>query len=706
MRRKFTPTTISLTLTTMILFLLMIPLITADAEQYSTPGVTRANPYSQDGTGQWSGRQAITYTVSQNMIPYSSPLVYDLNADGTNEIILAENSSLQIRNFTSGTGMSLITDYAVGSHVVNNYKLLSTPGLINYNGGTDTEIVYFNKTHAYTLSYNGTLNLLQSVAYTELNDTGSPTTINNYFPVKCTPANTVSTADDTCVFLLINRSGAATYTYVFVVYDLDANTVNMTALTSAEPTNFQMQPYHNIHLSDYDTDGYYEALFMIDESANGDADIQACEISNHPTCTLMLHENRAAGTTYTDIIVNRLDGVNEVATWAYMISNNVYAKSLKLKTGVVLAEAYTSILTAPEGNYYSENLVEATDTTYCSYSSDVYLYIRNYDQSDPGVNTDSVLCLSQYAGTGYVETPIVNTLLNDSHGSFVMHQADLYGTTGLLLSQWGVQDSNIQSLPTLSNNEVTIPVDYKKGGVLDIIGQNTSRVVYYDSNYVNQNWQMTTYSFAVNPVCQSYTYTYTIGINDNESDLGSCYATETWPNGTVITNFSAQNFTTATPESVSFYYYADTTGNFILSFSCKDQYHTAYNTKQYSVLVTNDSSCSLPGAFTDGTYDTTNETSAAATFESTTESFWNGLGLGAKAARNAVALFVAMLVAVLVFMKTGSSMLATSSIPVVLLIMFFVGLATIFPIVVMILVVVAWLVYTVISGRGGSTPGG
>ena len=43
---------------------------------------------------------------------------------------------------------------------------------------------------------------------------------------------------------------------------------------------------------------------------------------------------------------------------------------------------------------------------------------------------------------------------------------------------------------------------------------------------------------------------------------------------------------------------------------------------------------------------------------------------------------------------------------VVLLIMFFVGLATIFPIVVMILVVVAWLVYTVISGRGGSTPGG
>ena len=77
-----------------------------------------------------------------------------------------------------------------------------------------------------------------------------------------------------------------------------------------------------------------------------------------------------------------------------------------------------------------------------------------------------------------------------------------------------------------------------------------------------------------------------------------------------------------------------------------------------------------------------------------------------KAARNAIALFIAMLVAVLIYMKTGSSMLATSSLPVTLLILFFIGLASIFPIVVMILVVVAWLVYTVISGRGGSVPEG
>jgi len=347
-------------------------------------------------------------------------------------------------------------------------------------------------------------------------------------------------------------------------------------------------------------------------------------------------------------------------------------------------------------------MVIADDTTYCDEAGDVYYYIRNHKESDPGSNIDTVFCVGQYAGAGYKETEVVNTV--NFTGLPLIHQASLYGTTGLITSKFGIQEGTKQALPVMNDETVIIPVDYRKSGSLDLLGLSASGIRYYDDNYINSQYEFIGYTNPVNPVCQNYVYTLKRTVQDDEKDGGSCYSEEFYVNGTSMGVFDNVSISETMIESGSanleFNYYADVTGNYVLKTYCKDQYHTSYITNQFNILVSNASDCNDPDVIPiPVVIILDNETIENADFDAATESLWCGLGLCSKKARNAAALFMVMVIVVGLYMYTRNVVVSLAALPVSLLLFFFIGLATIFPVVVMIIISITALVYFVMSGR-------
>ena len=81
-----------------IKFLLLLTLLVilsattiADPEQYTYPGVTRASLFSQEGIGQWAGNVGVISPMSGTFTNLY-PLVFDLDNDLSNEIIVVDGS--------------------------------------------------------------------------------------------------------------------------------------------------------------------------------------------------------------------------------------------------------------------------------------------------------------------------------------------------------------------------------------------------------------------------------------------------------------------------------------------------------------------------------------------------------------------------------------------------------------------------------------
>ena len=570
-----------------LLILLLIPLVSAE---YITKGVTRANLYDVDGTGGWLGNDGVQWTRAESIT--SPALVADLDQDGTNEIIIMQNNTLVLYNYTTGMGLVQKDSYNIGTNLYyTGIYFYQTPAIIDIDAttGTDYKIILHNFTHMLTVQYDGTITLNQSATVGLATGTGS--NINRYPVIKCAPANFVKNNNITCFTPSRNTGGKS----CIIAYDIDANTVQTDCHTNS-PNNDIL--HHNTHVADGDGDGYVEVYYSYYDAANDNYDIFECELNITGGIVQTKIFTHTTPDAITDIIVNNIEPDSGLEiTWGYTDDGkNWDAYTIDASDAGIVENSYCTAVTCPEGERASTNLVVAENTEYCDYTDDVFYYVRNaqYDQlGAQDENEDVVHCISQYAGSGTQQTIVPNTV--NFTKEFFIHAVNLYGANGILTSLFGVSGSTKMSTPDMTEG-FSIPVDYQKSGSLDIIGSVFyTRLIYYDDNYANSNYVIEKLvTGAGNPLCEGYQYTYTLTLSDAESDAGSCYAQETYVNGTVITNFTNVSINPFSPTLLN-YYYADTTGNFILTFYCKDQYHTNYNSIQTPVVVSNDTqNCYLP----------------------------------------------------------------------------------------------------------------
>lgn len=572
----------------LFVFMIILPEVMADSEQYLTLGIDKSNTYQQSGTGVWTGRAGTQYTRTASFTSVS-PLVDDLNSDGINEIITLTSTGVQVLHQNT-SGIILITEYSQPSIVnpaVNNAAMTVTPALFDYNSDGDNEIIVYNSSFFYALKFNGTnLNLVlnQSAAL----GSGAMLRWNLHPVIKCAGSAYWADNKNRCVIPVTNTTGVSN-DVILISWNTDDNTISKNAASGGLSTNDDT--YHNTHLCDLDGDGYLDILYTYDDVTNGDLKILKTTINSSggvtqtPILTPFYFDNNAASYRYTDIICSNLDGTlsnGMEVTYGYSDGTNWYGKTLN-QAAAVLEGNYCTILNCPEGESASRNLIEATDTTYCDFSGDVYYYVRNIAQSDPGANIDTVHCLSLFAGAATKETTISNTVNFTS--PFFIHQASLFGTTGILTPKFGIQGSTKQSLPLIGLNAFCIPVDYQISGTLDFICQNTSILRYFDDAYTNQNTQITMIAPDTgNPICSGETLTTTLTINDNESDAGNCYIRVVYANMTDYGNYSNTSFSSGTT-TVNLFFTAspNSTLNLIHYYECKDQYHSTYNSQAYSV---------------------------------------------------------------------------------------------------------------------------
>ncbi len=611
-----------------LLYLLIIILFcstTIAQTSYQSWGLTRDNTYQQDGTGVWPQ----TPTIFQRTANYTTkPIIQDLDGDGLNEILITKDNQVEIYNYTRGLGLILKASYDFTTSSYSDDPFYQTPGLLDYDNDNLTEIIVFNLSHMLTLEYNGTsINLNQS-SPTYLVD-GAGLVFAQYPVIKCAPGNLFASNTATCVLPVRNISG--TTNMCLQSYDLDNNNVSndcSIAVVNNDPGQA------NTHLVDGDSDGFLEVYYRYHDTGNHDIDIILGEIDSNGnmTITTMFSHDTAGPSRFTDIIVSNLDGTlsngmevthgfsSDVTNW------DAYTVSAKTPFSVVDA-SYCTVFTCPEGEFASLNLVEASNTEYCPFSGDVYYYVRNSQNNDPGKDIDTIFCISLFTGSSTQETEVSNTV--NFTIPFFIHQASLYGSTGILTSLFGIQGSTKQGIPAFTTQQWLVPVDYELTGSLDIIGvDDQSTLFYYDDNFVNQNIDINSLFFdTANCVMLGEILGLTISISDDLNNPGECHVQEVWANNTQKSIQS--NTSVTTPNTYTLNYFADEEGTFPLNIRCRDDRHTAYSSRTYTVIVRNDTAiCNFKGQGGGNVnYNTTLVTSQNANFLTNLDSALDDVGV-------------------------------------------------------------------------------
>lgn len=638
----------------LFLFITLSFSVSADPEQYQTWGVTRDNTYAQDGTGVWTAGAGAKYSTS--MRAHSYPLIDDIDNDGTNEIIIMYNNLVRIYEYVTGTGLTIDVSFEIGESVNNGVdNFYQTPGLYDYDDDDFIEIITHNITHAYIYEWNGT-HVTQEKNISTGYGVGSGNEYAKYPVWKCAPANQWEGANqDVCVIEFRNRTGSQAEQCI-MAYGLDYNETGLACVAQANTDASR----HNLHLADLDSDGELEAMFRYYDAANDVIKVYKAEIDSSGTSvelTLLETHDLGASGLFTDIIVNNLDGTlsnGMEITWGYTSDGTNWDAYTIDKTGTVLEDSYCSVLTCPEGEKASVNLVEADDTTYCEFTGDVYYYVRNAANNDPGVNTDTIHCISLYAGSDTQETTVSN--VQNFSEEFFIHQVDLYGSTGILTSLFGVQGGTKQAYPIIDTLQYLSPVDYQMSGTLDIIGIDFGAdFIYYDDAYTNQNAEITSiYWDTGNPVCLNEIVTFTVGVDDIEGNEGNCFIDEQYGNGTSVATHANTTFNYV-PQDLSMNYYADGLGTFILEFNCKDQYHDVFDERIYTIVVSNSTGCNYKGQGGSGTdYESDESAEESDAFEASVDSVFSDIGITSSVGKSMFWIVVMICIGFLLLSHVGS----------------------------------------------------
>src|SRR3989338_3706609 len=225
-----------------LILILLIP-CAYSWEQFQSDNV---NSGKANGTGYFNSKEISNFTDSLNGMNYQ-PLIYDIDANGKNEIIIFSGNYLKILD----SRLNLIDEKFVGN-------LLGQPAVFNVDNDLFKEIIFisnvFGVDYFFAYEYNGSFNHAFNFTITN-GGIGSG--------IKCTAIGST----DVCVFIDNSQ-------YVHIVN-----------LSSKSDSSYNTSAYSNTQekipaIGDLHNNGSLEAVFWFDANNNNQYGIMAFDLVN------------------------------------------------------------------------------------------------------------------------------------------------------------------------------------------------------------------------------------------------------------------------------------------------------------------------------------------------------------------------------------------------------------------------------------------
>lgn len=538
-------------------------------------------------TGTWSSTTTATtnfVAASGNTIQY--PLVADLDADGTDEIIMIDGSNVEIYQ---GSSLTAITSQACHAQP-------DAVELTDIDGDNKPEIILVGDGIVTRMDFNGTLlnrTLNSSIAnqnseyaiachtttcaifearYTS--PTGNDIlNVYRYSSAGVGAATAFDTTTNNGVWIIpfirnaevVYDTSDARWEYLVSAYDTGTQDLNVYAGYS---NGTHILKEHTYTLADtYADDSFTMPLaynFLQNEGGSAYEVVIAYQTSADDFTFRMLSNTLTSLDTYGISLLGINDQEGE------LISNVVRANAFG-DTGKTDFCAMGYYAAGDEMNLICVDPIhDTTDGTDVDVAYD--LTDQTYTASVPDIRR---------ANTLITAIQVLSTTTNGQNLNEILTPYGIYE-----INDFDDLDDDLNTLYLFDDpaDGAAVFHDVQHVGESDIIYLSADGMYYLDDGF--QNDQATIDQYTVNtgnPVCANTTVKITLTVSDVNDDIVTCYINETFVNGTYISQLASQ--TLDPTASINFYYLADSVGTRLLDLYCTDGEHDVEEWEQYQMDI-------------------------------------------------------------------------------------------------------------------------
>lgn len=618
---------------------------------YPTLGYQKYNSYYRGAFIDFNADTAINIPGTQTLNG-AVPLVGDLDADGTNEIVLVTSTDyLLVQHFTGRSFQTVASTY-LGPNTQIGITKRFTPAIVAANGDSTRQIAAMNTTHylLYNFTMADGLTLQESVA--NPNSTGNTVTHGpDYFIFKCSSSGNYGGI--VACYVVQPQRTPTVVDLTMHMWDLTNNTVFNVTMSAGNYLNFNFAQYRNIHIMDIDNDGLQEAIYGAYDASNGDNYAYIIDDgATGLTSTLAYKFDRASNYYLTDIAVGDFDGVPfnglEIADFG-RFSATTYDATVVDRRGTVIKSSFGITQSSAGGiGQPLTNLVTISktgQTLFCSntyYSTlnrtIVYCFDANSMTADGITENSAGYYLYTSSGATWTMVDRFSNGLGIVNGGYL----SLFSSLVLQFFDWHTVIGGASLVPFYSSGNYTNAevLDLRMVGVDDVLYSNLT--AYSVLNTLGSNHAPVLYSYeqgTASPSCQYVMQKFMVTLTDVENDSITCSFNYSYVNGTTVDN---QSQTKYYGETFQFLESLDALGSFYAVVVCGDNYHVSAVSHTFTQVVSNASTCYPqdvnpvgPVIVTPGTNETADQE-----FTNSIDDTLDNLGLGSHKARAVLWLIV------------------------------------------------------------------
>jgi hypothetical protein len=273
-----------------------------------------------------------------------------------------------------------------------------------------------------------------------------------------------------------------------------------------------------------------------------------------------------------------------------------------------------------------------------------------------------------------------------------------YGIISVIYT--GSDRANLDYNITTSSFGISIPSDVEKTGYFDILYRTDNGLYYIDDGFTNEQINIDSFTFSRSPICVNRTYTMTVQFSDAEGDAGTCWVVVKLDNETNLWNTT--NRTGAS--GVSIYIKPNETGYFFYDLYCTDGIAGTPDFERKQVDVNNDlDTCYEPGEADEvSNIEAPDEEVENEDFTEGVDSILDNFLLSSSKARNVLAIILSFAAAFIVYLKTRKLELALTAKISAAIVLFYLGIMSILPLVIIIIVCAYFISKSFIGGTPSS----
>lgn len=642
---------------------------------------------------------------------WTTPLVGDLNGDGTNEIALFDGNNIEIYHDKTLTAITGITDVSTIQHAI----------LFDITGDGNLDIITTGSYFASAFTFNGTtLNL--NVTTTLLPSSVARTTSQEM--IGCVAVN------DCAVFSAEFHAAGSAAKYVMYNFTTTSGvneSVQSSLLSSVDGGDYFLPKIRSVAVADYDGDGIAEYVTTAVKTNIGGVAGLFVAYANTANHSLEKYLNPYTTIVYSDPGVDDFTsplvfdaspadaGMETIV--AYQAQTQAEFEMIALSaTGAELKDFPD--ITFADGTIIS-NIVRATvfegsygDKDFCVLGYDtpndlMYLLCGSFVGDDPFFDGETFEAPTNYDVSEGDLYPfnVLSAVQTSEDTTDGLNLHEFLTPFGVYSINWvGVIDNTLalEYLITASSYGIAVPSDVEKNKNFDILYRAPEGLYYIDDGFSNSQANIDAYTFTNNPLCVNRTYTLGLSLSDAEGDSVTCWVAVLLDNETGLWNTT--NKTAAT--GMSIYLKPNETGYFFYDMFCTDNIAVTPDYERRGVEVSSDLDvCCEPGECQDEVIPNPDpEPYPVVEFTHDVDTVLCTLGVCNSTTRNIISIIIMLIFGIGIYVYTRSMTLALTSKISIMLILFYMGMLSIFPFIVIIIVSAAAIVWS--FTHGGGSPAG